>query len=120
MRMCNHVAAHTPRSHAALTRRAHTPRFCACGSSWFDSLIILVILANCYTLAVTGRSEDSFFYLEPHLHAQLEYAFVLIFTGELGARAVAMGIFTDPYHVRCAPSTRSESRPRPPLRTAGG
>lgn len=75
-------------------------------------MIIVVILANCYTLAVTGRAEDSLFYLEPHLHAQLEYYFVLIFTGELGARAVAMGIFTDAYHVR-APD-HSHSRVSPP------
>ena len=43
-------------------------------ASWFDALIILVIFVNCFTLAVEGRPEESFFHLPDALIEQIEYS----------------------------------------------
>ena len=67
-------------------------------ASWFDNLILLTILANCVVLALSGRPETSALYINPELTEQLELVFIATFTGELVCKAIAMGIFTDPYH----------------------
>ena len=65
---------------------------------WFDHLILLVIAINCYVLAVSDRPTDSLLYLSSAIVAQVELYCTVIFTIELGCRAVAMGIFTSQYH----------------------
>ena len=66
--------------------------------AWFDTLILFVIIVNCYVLAVAERPDESIAHLPHEIVVQLEYACTCVFTVELGGRAVAMGIFTDPYH----------------------
>ena len=67
-------------------------------ASWFDNVILLTILANCVILALSDRPPDSLLYISPSITEQLELIFVWTFSGELACKAVAMGIFTDPYH----------------------
>ena len=64
----------------------------------FENFSMLAIACNCYVLAFAGRDETSILHIDPAVVATAEIAFAGLFTAELVAKSVAMGIFVDQYH----------------------
>ena len=65
---------------------------------WFDHLILVIIAINCYVLAMSDRPESSLLHLPAAAVHHIEFYCTVLFTCELGCRAMAMGVFTSQYH----------------------